>query len=119
MYLSIYLSICLSVYLSIYLFNLYIYTIFGPGSSVGIETDYGLDGPGSNPGENEIFRPSRPALGLTQPPVKCTGSFPGVKFSRGVLLTTHPLLVELYLYPPSGPHRACNGITLPLPIQFT
>ena len=21
--------------------------------------------------------------------------------------------VELYLYPPSGPHRACNGITLP------
>jgi len=23
--------------------------------------------------------------------------------------------VALYLYPPSGPHRACNGITLPLP----
>jgi len=22
--------------------------------------------------------------------------------------------VELYVYPPSGPHRACNGITLPL-----
>ena len=22
--------------------------------------------------------------------------------------------VELHLYPPSGPHRACNGITLPL-----
>jgi len=21
--------------------------------------------------------------------------------------------VELYLYPPSGPHPACNGITLP------
>ena len=40
------------------------------GSSVGIATDYGLDGPRSNPGENEIFRPSRPALGLTQPPVK-------------------------------------------------
>ena len=31
---------------------------------------YGLDGPGSNPGEDEIFRPSRPALGPTQPPVK-------------------------------------------------
>jgi len=42
----------------------------GPGSSEGIVTDYGLDGPGSNPGENEIFRPSRLALGLTQPPVK-------------------------------------------------
>jgi len=40
------------------------------GSSVGIATDYGLDGPGSNPGGNEIFRPSRPALGPTQPPVK-------------------------------------------------
>ena len=42
----------------------------GPGSLVGIATDYGLDGPGSNPGRDEIFRPSRPALGLTQPPVK-------------------------------------------------
>jgi len=44
--------------------------IHGPGSSVGIVTDYGLEGPGSNPGGDEIFRPSRPALGPTQPPVK-------------------------------------------------
>ena len=42
----------------------------GPGSSVGIVTDYRLEGPGSNPGADEIFRPSRPALGPTQPPVK-------------------------------------------------
>jgi len=42
----------------------------GPGSSVGIATDYGLDGPGSNSDWDEIFRPSRPALGSTQPPVK-------------------------------------------------
>ena len=42
----------------------------GPGSSVSIATDYGLDGPGSNPGRDEIFLPSRPALGPTQPPVK-------------------------------------------------
>jgi len=48
---------------------LYIY-IYGPGSSVGIATDYGLDGPGSNPGGDEIFRPSRPALGPTQSSVK-------------------------------------------------
>ena len=41
-----------------------------PGSSVGIATDYVLDGPGSNPGGYEIFRTSRPALGATQPPVK-------------------------------------------------
>ena len=43
----------------------------GPGSLCGIATDYGLEGPGSNPGEDEIFRRSRPALGPTQPPVKC------------------------------------------------
>ena len=42
----------------------------GPGSSVGIATDYGLDVPGSNSGGDEIFRLSRPALGPTQPPVK-------------------------------------------------
>ena len=41
-----------------------------PGSSVGIATDNGLDSPGSNPGGDEIFRPSRPVLGPTQPPVK-------------------------------------------------
>jgi len=35
------------------------------GGSVGIATDYGLNGPASNPGGDEIFRPSRPALGPT------------------------------------------------------
>ena len=33
----------------------------GPGSSVGIATEYGMDGPGSNPGGDEIFRPSKTA----------------------------------------------------------
>ena len=42
----------------------------GPGSSVSIATDYGLDGLGSNPDGDEIFCPSRPALGPSQPPVK-------------------------------------------------
>jgi len=42
----------------------------GPGSSVGIATDYGLDGPGSNPGGDDICRPSRPAMGPTQPPAQ-------------------------------------------------
>ena len=50
----------------------------GPGISVGIATDYGLDGPGLNPGGDEIFRPFRPALGPTQPPV-----FPGGKVRPG------------------------------------
>ena len=35
-----------------------------------IATEYGLEGQGSNSSGDEIFRPSRPALGLTQPPVK-------------------------------------------------
>jgi len=48
----------------------YITVLCGPGSSVGIATVYGLEGPGSNAGGDEIFRPSSPALGSTQPPVK-------------------------------------------------
>ena len=40
------------------------------GSSVGIVTDYRLDGPGSNPSGDEIFHLFRPALGPTQPPVQ-------------------------------------------------
>jgi len=54
----------------ILLFGMYSVCTDGPRSSVGIATDYGLDGPGSNPGGDEIFRPSRPAVGPTQPPVK-------------------------------------------------
>ena len=56
---------------------IYIY-IYEPSSSVSIVTDYGLDGPGLNPGGDEIFRPSKPALGPTQPPVQLV---PGL--SRG------------------------------------
>ena len=54
-------------YLFIYLFILRLMMLCGPGSSVGM-TKYGLDGPGSNLDGDEIFRPSRPALGPT--PVK-------------------------------------------------
>ena len=64
-------------------------TLCGPGSSVGIATNYGLDGPGSNAGGDEIFCPGAH-------PASCkmgTVSFSAVKCGRGVLLTTHPLLV--------------------------
>jgi hypothetical protein len=42
----------------------------GPGTSVGIATDYGLDGPRIEYRWGEIFRPSRLALGPTQPAVQ-------------------------------------------------
>ena len=69
--------------------------VCGPGSSVGIANDYGLDGPGSNPGGDEIFRPVQTCPGAH--PASCTmgtGSFPVVKCGQGVLLTTHSLLVS-------------------------
>jgi len=74
--------------------------VCGPGSSVGIAADYGLDGPGSNPGRDETDPGAHPdscKMG--------TGSFLGGKVRRNVLLTTHPLLV-----PPSWKSRA-----IPLP----
>jgi len=69
-------------------------------------TDNGLDDPGLNPGGDEMFDPSRPDLGPTQPPVKWVpGISPGVKCGRGVLLTTHPLLVL----------QSCKSRAIPLP----
>jgi len=82
--------------------------ICGPGSSVGIGPDYGLDGPGSNPGGDEIFPPVQAGPGPHPASYKMgTGSFPGVKCGRGVLLTTHHLLV-----PRSWKNRAIPLLTL-------
>ena len=63
-----------------------------PGSSVGIATDYGLDGPGIESRCGRDFPPVQTGPGAH--PASCkmgTGSFPGVKCGRGVTLTTHPL----------------------------
>jgi len=64
------------------------------GSSVAIATNYRLDGLGSNPGRERDFPPVQ--TGPETHPASCkmgTGSFLGVKCSRGVPLTTNPLLV--------------------------
>jgi hypothetical protein len=65
-----------------------------PGNPVGIVTDYGLDGPRSNPGGGRDFPPVQ--IGPGAHPASCkmgTGSIPGVKCGLGVLLTTPTLLV--------------------------
>jgi hypothetical protein len=65
----------------------------GPGCSVGIATEYGLDGPTIESRWGQDFSPVQTGPGAH--PASCTmgaGSFPGVKSGRGVLLTTHPLL---------------------------
>ena len=72
-----------------------IYKQCGPGSSVGIATEL-------QAGRSEI----ESRWGRDFPPVQTgTGSFPRVKCGRGVLLTTHPLLVP----------RSWKSRAIPLP----
>ena len=68
-----------------------------PGSSFGIATDYGLDGPGSIPGRDEIFRPSRPALGPTQPPVQWVPGLSRGWRRQGCGFNPHPILLPKVL----------------------
>jgi len=80
--------------------------VWGPGNSVGVATDYVLEGPGSYPGGDEIFPPVQTGPGAH--PASCkmgTGSFPGVKCGRAVLLTTNTLLVP----------RSWKSTAIPLP----
>jgi hypothetical protein len=58
--------------------------LVGRDSSVGIETRYGMDGPGIESRWGRDFQhPSRPALGTTQPPIQWVpGLFPGGKAAR-------------------------------------
>ena len=61
----------------------------GPGSSVGIATGYGLDGPGIESRWGARFSPPV-QTGPGAHTASCTmdtGSFPGVKSGRGVTLT--------------------------------
>ena len=76
-----------------------LHAVFGPGSSAGIATGYGLDGPGIESRWGARFSASV-QTGPGAHPASCTmgtGSFPGVKSGRGVTLTPHPLLVPLVM----------------------
>jgi hypothetical protein len=82
-------------------------------------TDYGLDGPGIEFRWGEIFRPSRPALGPTQPPVQWVpGLFWGkVRPGRAAdhSPTSSTVVMEEWSYTSThhlGHSRACNGDTL-------
>ena len=81
----------------------------GPGSSVAIATDYGLDGSGSNPGGDEIFRPSRPALGPTH------RVFPGGKVRPGRAADHSPpsraAVMEEYSYTSTHPLGHTGPVT--------
>jgi hypothetical protein len=51
--------------------RIFILTLCGPGSVVGIATGYGLDGPGiESQWGRDFLHLSRPALGPTQSPVQ-------------------------------------------------
>jgi len=91
----VYWSFCRTVNIRVFKRSIFVITlrftlIRGPGSSVGIATNYGLNGLGSNPGGRD-FPPVQTGPGAH--PASCkmgTGSLSGVKCGRGVLLTTHP-----------------------------
>jgi hypothetical protein len=77
-----------------------------PGSSFGIATDYRLDGPGIESRWGRDFPPIQTNPGVHAASCKMvTGSSPGVKCGRVVLLTTHPLLVL----------RSWKSTAIPLP----
>jgi len=90
--------------------------VCGPGSSVGIATELRAGRSGIDSRWARDFPPFQTGPGAHPASSKMgTGSFPGVKSGRDVLLTTHHLLVPRSWKSRailSGPHRACNGNTL-------
>jgi len=104
---SVVCFVCCLIFVSLKRYQFCYSTFCGPGSSVGIATDYGLDGPGSNPGGDEIFPPVQTGPGAH--PSSCTmgtGSFPGVEAAGTWVWPPTPSSaevlerVELYLYSP-------------------
>jgi hypothetical protein len=109
-------------------FLYFMFYYFTSGSVVGIAIGYGLDGPGIEPRWGARF--SAPVqTGPGTHPASCimgTWSFLRVKSGRGVMLTSHPLLVlrsrkgraitllPLWAVRPVQSLSACTGCTLHL-----
>ena len=70
-YLCMYVCVCMFMYVCVCMYIYICMCIYGPGSSVGIATDYGMDGPGIKSQWDEILHPSRPAHGPAHPSVQC------------------------------------------------
>ena len=91
---------------SVLSFTEYTCAYCGPGSSVAIATELRAGRSGDRIPVGRDFPPIQTGPGAH--PASCamgTGSFPGVKYSWGVLLTTHPLLVP----------RSWKSRAIPLP----
>jgi len=89
----------------IYIYLL-IYILHGPVSSVSIVTEQWAGRSGVESRWGRDFLPIQASPGAH--PASCkmgTGSFPGVNCGRGMLLTTHPLLVP----------QSQKSIAIPLP----
>jgi hypothetical protein len=92
----------------------------GSGSSVGIATELRAGRSGIESRWRRDFSPVQTGPGVH--PASCkmgTGSFPEVKCGRGVLLTTHPLLVPRSLKSIAIPLHHPLGYTGPVRDHFT
>jgi len=104
--LSLYQSLSLSLYIYIYIYIKVCMCVCVPGSSVGTATELWAGRSGIESLWGRDFPPVQ--TGPRAHPTSCkmgTGSFPGVKCGRGVLLPTHSLPVP----------RSWKSRTIPLP----